>query len=321
MKTRLCHLLGIEYPIIQGGMSLIANAELAAAVSNAGGLGVISPNAGMAPEADMVENLRRQIRKAHRLTSKPFGVNLPLTQVMINELIEVAINERVSVAVTGRGNPAIYTSYLKEAGVKVLHVVASVKHARKAEEGGVDTVIAEGFESGGHGGFDEVPTFVLVPQVVDAVAIPVVAAGGIADARGLIAALALGAEGVQIGTRFFASTECIAHQKAKEAIVRASDTDTVMTCRRFEPGRVLKNEVAARVVEMESSGATASEILDFLGTNRGRQGELDGDLVNGEVYCGAIAGMIKEIVSAREIVNSLIDDSAEVVARLNRIRG
>jgi len=302
-------------------MSLIANAELAAAVSNAGGLGVISPNAGMAPEADMVENLRRQIRKAHRLTSKPFGVNLPLTQVMINELIEVAINERVSVAVTGRGNPAIYTSYLKEAGVKVLHVVASVKHARKAEEGGVDTVIAEGFESGGHGGFDEVPTFVLVPQVVDAVAIPVVAAGGIADARGLIAALALGAEGVQIGTRFFASTECIAHQKAKEAIVRASDTDTVMTCRRFEPGRVLKNEVAARVVEMESSGATASEILDFLGTNRGRQGELDGDLVNGEVYCGAIAGMIKEIVSAREIVNSLIDDSAEVVARLNRIRG
>ena len=240
---------------------------------------------------------------------------------MINELIEVAINERVSVAVTGRGNPAIYTSYLKEAGVKVLHVVASVKHARKAEEGGVDTVIAEGFESGGHGGFDEVPTFVLVPQVVDAVAMPVVAAGGIADARGLIAALALGAEGVQIGTRFFASTECIAHQKAKEAIVRASDTDTVMTCRRFEPGRVLKNEVAARVVEMESSGATASEILDFLGTNRGRQGELDGDLVNGEVYCGAIAGMIKEIVSAREIVNSLIDDSAEVVARLNRIRG
>jgi enoyl-[acyl-carrier protein] reductase II len=157
--------------------------------------------------------------------------------------------------------------------------------------------------------------------VVDAVAVPVVAAGGIADARGLIAALALGAEGVQMGTRFFASTECIAHQKAKEAIVRAGDTDTVMTCRRFEPGRVLKNEVVAKVVEMENSGATASEIEDFLGTNRARQGELDGDLVHGEVYCGAISGMIKEIVSAGEIVRSIIGNTAEVVARLNRIRG
>lgn len=321
MKTRLCQLLGIEYPVIQGGMSLIANVELAAAVSNAGGLGLISPNAGMVPDADIVENLRRQIRKAHRLTSKPFGVNLPLTRVMINELIEVSINEGISVVVTANGNPAIYTSYLKEAGVKVLHPIASVKHARKAEESGVDAVIAEGFESGGHGGFDEVPTFVLVPQVVDAVAIPVVAAGGIADARGLIAALALGAEGVQMGTRFFASTECIAHQKAKEAIVRASDTDTVMTCRRFEPGRVLKNELAAKLVEMENSGAAASEIQAFLGTNRVRHGQLDGDLVNGEVFCGAIAGMIKEIVSAGEIVRSIIGNSAEVVARLNRIRG
>ena len=321
METRLCQLLGIEYPIIQGGMSLLANAELAAAVSNAGGLGVISPNAGMPPEAEIVDNLSRQVTKARQLTSKPLGVNLPLTQVMINELIELAIAERVSVVVTGRGNPAIYTAYLKEAGVKVMHVVASVRHARKAEECGVDAVIAEGFESGGHGGFDEVPTFVLVPQVVDAVNIPVVAAGGIADARGFIAALALGAEGVQMGTRFFASAECIAHQKAKEAIVRASDTDTVMTCRRFEPGRVLKNEIAARVVEMESSGASPGEIEAFLGTSRARKAEIEGDLVNGEVFCGAIAGMIGEILSAREIVQSIIDNSAEVLARLNRIRG
>jgi len=321
MKNRLCHLLGIEYPIIQGGMSLLANAELAAAVSNAGGLGTISPNAGMAPEADIVENLRRQVKRVRRLTSKPFGVNLPLTQVVINELIELAIEERVSAVVTGRGNPAIYTSYLKEAGIKVMHVVASVKHARRAEESGVDAVIAEGFESGGHGGFDEMPTFVLVPQVVDAVTIPVVAAGGIADARGFIAALALGAEGVQMGTRFFASRECIAHQKAKDAIVSASDTDTVMTCRKFGPGRVLKNEVAAKVVEMEGSGTSTSEIEAFLGTNRARQGEIDGDLANGEVFCGAIAGMIRETLSAEQIVNSIIENSAEVVTRLNRTRG
>ncbi|MFC2003296.1 NAD(P)H-dependent flavin oxidoreductase [Chloroflexota bacterium] len=321
METKLCHLLDIEYPIIQGGMSLIANAELAAAVSNAGGLGLISPNAGMAPEGDVVKNLRHQIRKAHQLTSNPFGVNLPLTAVMINELIEAAIKEKATVVVTSIGNPAIYTSYLKESGVKVFHVVASVSHARKAEECGVDAVIAEGYESGGHGGFDELPTFVLVPQVVDAVSVPVVAAGGIADARGFIAALALGAEGVQMGTRFFASTECIAHQEAKEAIVTASDTDTVITLRKFGPGRVLKNEVTAKLVEMESSDASISELQAFLGTNRARKGEIEGDLDNGEVFCGAIAGMIREIVSAKEIVLSIIENSAEVVNRLNRIRG
>ena len=318
METRLCPLLNIDYPIIQGGMSLLANAELAAAVSNAGGLGIISPNAGMPPEAHIVENLRRQIVKARQLTGKPFGVNLPLTQLWINELVEMAIAEGVAVVITSRGNPEIYTSYLKERNIKVLHVVASVGHARKAEESGVDAVIAEGFESGGHGGFDEVATFVLVPQVVDAVNVPVVAAGGIADARGFMAALALGAEGVQMGTRFFASTECIAHQKAKEAIVSAGDTDTVMTCRRFGPGRVLKNEVAARVVEMENRGASDAEIEAFLGINRARMAELDGDLVNGEIFCGAIAGMIKDVISAREIIDGIIDSSAAVLARINR---
>lgn len=319
METRLTHLLGIKYPIIQGGMSLLASAELAAAVSNAGGLGLISPNAGMPPDGNTVDNLRHQIDRARRLTDKPFGVNLPLAHAMINQHVELAIKERIPVVVTGRGNPEIYTSYFKEHGITVLHVVASVRHAQKAEKCGVDAVIAEGFESGGHGGFDEVPTLVLVPQVVDAVKVPVVAAGGIADARGFTAALALGAEGVQMGTRFFASTECIAHQKAKEAIIRASDTDTVMTCRRFSPGRVLKNDVAARVIEMENRGASAQEIETFLGTNRARWAELDGNLVKGEVFCGAIAGMITEVVSAREIVQSIIDNSAEVLDRLHKI--
>ena len=315
-KTRICHLLGIEYPIIQGAMAWVAGAELAAAVSNAGGLGVISPNAGKALNVDWVENLHSQIRKASSLTDKPFGVNLPLPVARVKELIDVVIQQRVSLVVTSMGDPVSYTYYLKDAGIKVLHVVASVKHATRAEACGVDAVIAEGCEAGGHSGFDELSTFVLVPQVADAVKIPVVAAGGIADARGFIAALALGAEGVQMGTRFFASQECIAHQKAKEAVVKASDTDTVITCRKLGPRRTLRNELTARLTEMESAGASAHDIEAFLGTGRARQGEIDGDLVDGEVYCGAIAGMITEVVSAGEIVQSIIRDSEVVMTRL-----
>jgi len=318
-KTRICHPLGIEYPIIQGGMAFIASAELAAAVSNAGGLGLISPDAGMALNANIVENLRRQIRKASRLTNKPFGVNLPLQLPTIRELIEVLIQQRVSVVVTSMGDPVSYTYYLKDAGIKVLHVVVSVRHAIRAEACGVDAIIAQGCEAGGHSGFDELSTFVLVPQVVDAVKIPVIAAGGIADARGLIAALALGAEGVQMGTRFLASRECIAHRNAKEAVVKASDTDTVMMCRKLGPRRALRNELTAKLVEMESAGTSAHDIEDFLGTSRVRKGELDGDLVNGIVYCGGIAGMIKEIVSAGEIVKSIVQGSESVITRLNKL--
>jgi len=206
-KTKISRLLGIEYPIIQGGMALLASAELATAVSNAGGLGILSPDAGMAPNADKVDNLRSQLRKAHRLTSKPLGVNILLRTSRVKDLIDVVIQEGIAVVVTSMGDPASYTYYLKDAGVKVLHVVSSVEQASRAETFGVDAVIAEGYEAGGHIGFDELPTFVLVPQVVDAVKLPVVAAGGIADARGFIAALALGAEGVQIGTRFLAAHE------------------------------------------------------------------------------------------------------------------
>ena len=318
-KTRICHLLGTKYPIIQGGMAWIANAELAAAVSNAGGLGIISPDAGMALNADRVEHLRSQIRKASRLTDKPFGVNLPLQVPKIKELIEVVIQHKVSVVVTSMGDPASYTYYLKDAGVKVLHVVASVRHASRAEACGVDVVIAHGCEAGGHSGVDELSTLVLVPQVVDAVKIPVIAAGGIADARGLVAALALGAEGIQMGTRFLASHQCVAKQEAKEAVVKASDTDTIITCRKLAPRRTLRNEFTTKLAEMESAGASADDIRTFLGTNRPRKGELDGDLVNGEVYCGAIAGMITEIVNAEEIVQSTITASETVMTRLNKL--
>lgn len=317
-KTRLCELLGIEYPIIQGGMVWIANAELAAAVSNAGALGLISPNAGMSPSDDQIANLRQQITTARNLTSKPFGVNLPvLGNPQIEELIATVIDERVSVVVTAAGNPALYTAQLKEAGIKVLHVVASVRHAHGAERHGVDGVIAEGYEAGGHNGLDELTTFALVPQVVDTVSIPVVAAGGIADARGVAAALALGADGVQMGTRFVATHECIAHPNFKEAILRATDVDTVVTGRKMGPTRILKNEVATKLLEMEAAGASVEELIAFIGPeSRSRTGEFEGDLAQGEAYCGCIAGMIKEIKSAGEVIGSIVDDYEAVLARL-----
>ncbi len=316
-KTRLCDLLGIEYPIIQGGMVWIANAELAAAVSNAGGLGLISPTAGMSPNGDQVANLKQQIKTARSLTSKPFGINLAiLGSPHIEDLIAAVIIERVSVVVTAAGNPALYTSRLKEAGIKVLHVAAAVRHAQSAERRGVDGIIAEGYEAGGHNGTDELTTFALIPQVVDAVTIPVVAAGGIADARGVVAALALGADGVQMGTRFVATHECVAHPNFKEAIVKANDVDTVITARKLAPARILKNEVATRILEMETAGASAEELIAFIGIARSRTGQLEGDLANGEAYCGSIAGMIKEIKSAGEIIGSIVSNYDTVLASL-----
>ncbi|MBE0415016.1 MAG: nitronate monooxygenase [Dehalococcoidia bacterium] len=315
-RTRICDLLGIEHPIIQGGMTWIANAELAAAVSEAGALGIISPNAAMRLEGDVVENLRSQIRKAKSLTDKPFGVNLPVQIPECKELIDVVIEEGVKVVTTSAGNPALHTPRLKEGGVKVLHVVASVRHAKGAERHGVDAVIAEGYEAGGHNGFDELPTFVLVPQVVEAVSIPVVAAGGIADARGFVAALALGAEGVQMGTRFVATHECVAHQNFKEMIVKATDTGTMITGRKLGPTRGIKNEFTAKLLEMDKRGASAEEILAFIGVGRSRMGQLEGKVQEGEVYCGAIAGVISEIVSAGEVVRSIVDSYSRVVANL-----
>jgi enoyl-[acyl-carrier protein] reductase II len=298
-------------------MVWIASAELAAAVSNAGGLGLISPNAGMSRNGDQVENLKKQIEIAKGLTSKPFGVNLPiLNNPQIEALVDAVIKARVEVVVTAAGNPALYTSRFKEAGIKVLHLVAAVRHAQSAEKRGVDAVIAEGYEAGGHNGLDELTTLTLVPQVVDAVAIPVVAAGGIADARGVVAALALGAEGVQMGTRFVATRECGAHQNFKDAIVKAGDTDTAITGRKLGPTRILKNEIAAKLLDMEATGASAEELLAFIGSSRSRTGQFEGDLANGEAYCGSIAGMIKEIKSVAEIIRNIVDDYDAVLARL-----
>ena len=270
----------------------------------------------MSLQADPVEYLRGQIKKANSLTDKPFGVNFPLQNPAVKELMDVTIEEGVTVVVTAAGNPATYTPYLKSANVKVLHVVASARHAKGAEARGVDAVIAEGYEAGGHNGFDELPTFVLIPQVADTVKIPVIAAGGITDARGFIAALALGAEGVQMGTRFVATHECIAHQNFKEAIISAIDTGTVISGRKLGPTRGLKNEVTAKILEMESQGASAEELESFIGAGRARKGQLEGDLVNGEAYCGAATGMISEIVSAGEVVQNIMDNSEAVLTKL-----
>ncbi len=315
-KTRICELLGIEYPIIQGAMNWVANGELAAAVSEAGGLGIIGRNAAWNGKGDWLENLRKQIRTAKERTSKPFGVNLIVLDPRAHEAVELVAAEKVPVVSTSAGNPAVHTSRLKDKGVKVLHVVASCRHAVGAEKAGVDAVVAEGYEAGGHNGMDELPTFVLVPQVVDAVKVPVVAAGGIAAARGFVAALTLGAEGVQMGTRFIATTECCANSAFKQAVLDALDTSTIITGRSIGPTRGIKNAFTTKLTEMEFSGAKPSELEEFIGLGRSPAGQLKGDLEQGELYCGAIAGMVKEIVSAGEVVRSIVEGADSLVARL-----
>lgn len=315
-RTRICNLLEIKYPILQGGMLWIANAELGAAVSNAGALGIISPLAGMESQGDSSENLRLQITKARELTEKPFGVNIPLDLQQSGILIDIILKEEVRIIVTSAGNPTHYTELLHQNGVRVIHVVSSVHQAQIAESSNVNAIIVEGVEAAGHLGFDELPLFSLIPQVADAVSIPVIAAGGIVDARGVVAALSLGAEGVQLGTRFVAVEENIANIRYKQAILEAQDTDTVVTCRRLLPTRSLKTEFAQKLIELEESGASASDIREFLGYSRARGGQLEGDLVNGEAYCGASAGLIKEILPVASVVQRLVEGYKEVLQNL-----
>jgi len=315
-KSRICKLLGIECPIIQGGMTWIANAELAAAVSEAGGLGTISPNAGMRIEDNVEVNLRDQIRKAKGLTSKPFSVNIVVLIPEIAALVDLLIAEGVKVVTTAAGNPRLHTRRLKEAGIKVLHVVSSVRQAQVAEDSGVDAVIAEGFEAGGHNGFDELTTMVLVPQIADAVEIPVIAAGGIADARGFAAAMALGAEGVQMGTRFIATTECNAHPDFKRRIIESLDTGTVITGRALSPTRTLRNKFAAKVAEMDRRGTTADELLALIGMGRSRMGQLEGNVEDGELYCGEASGIVRDVAAAGDIIKEMVEGYEKVVAGL-----
>jgi enoyl-[acyl-carrier protein] reductase II len=315
-RTRICYLLKIDYPILQGGMLWLATAELAAAVSNAGALGMISPFAGMERNGDPSENLRLQIARTRKLTKKPFGINIPLDLDQSGILIDTILKEKVNIVVTAAGDPHHYTEVLRKEGIKVLHVVSTAKQAQSAESCKADAVIVEGAEAAAHLGFDEIPLFSLIPQVADVVSIPVIAAGGIADARGVVAAFALGAEGVQLGTRFVAVEENIAHSKYKQAILNAEDTDTAITCRKLLPTRSLKTEFTRRLLELEESGASASDIRNFLGYSRARTGQIEGDLENGEAYSGASAGLIKEILPAAEVVQRLVGEYQIVIKKI-----
>jgi enoyl-[acyl-carrier protein] reductase II len=315
-KTRVCELLEVEYPIIQGGMLWLATAELAAAVSNAGGLGVISPFAGMEKDGDSSENLRLQITKVRDLTPKPFGVNIPLYLQQSGVFIDVLLKEGIPIAITSGGDPHHYTELLHQEGMKVLHVVSSVKQARIAESCKVDAVIVEGVEAGAYVGLDEIPLFSLIPQVADVVSVPIIAAGGIVDARGVVAAFALGAEGVQLGTRFIAVEENIANPKYKQAIIEAKDTDTMITCRKLLPTRSLKTEFTRRLLELEERVASAEEIRAFLGYSRARKGQIEGDLLNGELYAGASVGLIKEILPAATVIRGLIEGYEKIIQKI-----
>jgi enoyl-[acyl-carrier protein] reductase II len=310
LNSKLCQLLNIKYPILQGGMAWVATAELAAAVSNAGGLGLIGAG-HMPPDA-----LQAEIRKAKTLTDKPFGVNIMLMSPFVKEVMQVVIDERVAVVTTGAGNPGEYIPALKEIGTKVIPVVASVALAKRLERVGIDAIIAEGMESGGHVG--EVTTMALVPQVVDAVNVPVIAAGGIGDARGVVAALALGAEGVQIGTLFAATTECTAHPNYKAAIVKAKERSTVVTgAITGHPVRVIANKLTRDFAEMEKRGASSEE-LDRLGAGKLRAAVREGDVEYGSVMVGQVAGMITSVRSVAEIMQDIVDNVPKVIGKLNQ---
>lgn len=292
--NRLCDLLGIEYPIIQGGMAWVATAELAAAVSNAGGLGLIA--AGGAP-ADVV---REQIKKARELTDKPFGVNVMLMSPFADEVIQVILDEKPAVVVTGAGNPGKYIEDLKNAGIKIIPVVPSVALAKRMEKAGADAIVAEGTEAGGHIG--ELTTMVLTPQVVDAVSIPVISAGGYADSRGTKAAFALGADGIQVGTRFICATECLAHENYKNAVLKAKDRDAIVTGRSGgAPVRALKNKLTKEYDRLEKEGAGFDEI-EALGVGGLRRAFQDGDVDMGSLMAGQAASMVNKIEPCADII-------------------
>ena len=305
MKTRITELLGIEYPVIQGGMAWVAEHHLAAAVSNAGGLGIIG--AGGAP----AEFVREQIRKVKEVTDKPFGVNVMLMNPEADAIAQVIVDEGVKVVTTGAGNPSKYMEMWKAAGVKVIPVVASVAMAKLMERGGADAIVAEGMESGGHIG--STTTMALVPQVVDAVNIPVIAAGGIADGRGMAAAFMLGAEAVQIGTRFVIAHECVVHDNYKQQLIKAKDIDSAVTgMSTGHPVRSIRNKMTKEYLRLEKEGADFME-LEKLTLGSLRKAVVEGDVVNGTVMAGQIAGLVKKEQSCKEIITEIVTEAEKLM--------
>ncbi|MGL5755043.1 MAG: enoyl-[acyl-carrier-protein] reductase FabK [Paraclostridium sp.] len=307
--NKLCKILNIKYPIIQGGMAWVATAELAAGVSNAGGLGIIA--AGNAPK----EVIKEQIIKCRKLTDKPFGVNVMLLSPFADEIIDLIVEEKVEVITTGAGNPAKYIEKLKEVNTKVIPVVPTIALAKRMEKYGADAVIVEGTEAGGHIG--ELTTIVLTPQVANNVNIPVIAAGGIADGKGLAAALCLGASGVQIGTRFICSDECVVHENYKQLILKSKDRDAIVTGRSTgHPVRTLKNKLAKDILNMEKEGANPLDI-DKKGIGSLRTAVIDGDIDNGSFMAGQIASYINDVKPCKQIIEDIMSEAKSVISKID----
>lgn len=306
-------LFGIELPIIQAGMVWVSGGKLAAAASEAGALGIVGAGS-MHPEL-----LRQHLKKAKSLTKKPFAVNVPLLYSKVQEQIDIALEEGIRIFFTSAGSPKTFTSYLKDRGCTVVHVTSSPELAMKCEAAGVDAVVAEGFEAGGHNGRDEITTMVLIPQVVDAVKIPVIAAGGIGDGRGIAAAFALGANGVQIGSRFAATKESSAHDNFKEAIVKAGPGATMLSMKQLVPVRLLRNKFYDDITAMEASGASKEQLAEHLGKGRARKGMLEGDMDEGELEIGQVAGLIHDVPTVAALVTRLRQEYNEAIAAFPRL--
>lgn len=300
--NKITNLFNIKYPIIQAGMIWNSGYKLASAVSNAGGLGIIGAGS-MYPEV-----LREHIQKCKKATSKPFGVNVPMLYPNIDEIINIIIDEGVKIVFTSAGNPKTWTSFLKEKGITVVHVVSSTIFALKAQEAGVDAIVAEGFEAGGHNGRDETTTFTLIPMVREKITIPLIAAGGIATGKGMLAAMILGADGVQVGSRFAASTESSAHDNFKQTIVNVKEGDTQLTLKELAPVRLIKNKFYQDVQALYEKCPTKEELVELLGRARAKRGMFEGDLEEGELEIGQIAGLIHDIKPAAEIIEEMISD-------------
>jgi enoyl-[acyl-carrier protein] reductase II len=313
IRNRITELFGIEYPIIQAGMVWVGGWKLASAVSNCGGLGLIGAGS-MKPDV-----LREHIRKCKAATSKPFGVNIPLLRGDAEDLVSATIEEKVKIVFTAAGHPGKLIDALKRNNVTVVHVVSSIKQALKAESVGCDAIVGEGVEAGGHNGMDELTTMCLIPQLVDAVNIPVIAAGGIADGRGIAAAFALGADGVQIGTRFAATIESSAHENYKRKIIDAKDNDTVLVLKKIGMARTIKNEFSFKVLEAELRGADAEKLKTLLGSKRERLGIFEGNTEEGLLEAGQSSGLIKDILHVDELFIKLISEFNDTIVKINSL--
>ena len=304
--NRITELFNIKYPIIQGGMIWASGWKLASAVSNAGGLGLIG-SGSMYPEV-----LREHIQKCKKATDKPFGVNIPLLYPNMEEIVQIIIDEGVKIVFSSAGNPKTWTSHLQSHGITVVHVVSSVKFALKAQEAGVNAVVAEGFEAGGHNGREETTTLALIPMVKEQLDIPLIAAGGIANGKSMLSVMILGADGVQVGSRFVATPEASSHQNFKDLVVKAKEGDTQLTLKELAPVRMLKNKFFNQVIELYSKNPSKEDLIELLGRARAKKGMFEGDLQNGELEIGQIAGIIHEIKPVKQVLKEIVEEFEEV---------